>query len=399
MRDISTLLDSSFCLEQGDREILAHVRYDWRSGHRNYKQALGELNARTLLPFGRTPITIIGPTGVGKTCVMKDQDALLVSQSIKEGIPVRGSGYSPLGAPVAGKMDVSTIYSDIVRHALEPLVGYKIAYPPAKEGAPEARLSRTVAQTRAANLQVIEKMANSGHYKALFLDDAGPSATLLKANRALEAPTVFKEICDRARKCTVVLSGGPEIYSFLRQNDQQSARFKIIWMPPYYLRETEDVEEFKSFLRTLEEKKLGKRLIVPGTLTDHSFEVMAFCYGTVGMTVDMVISCTILARMEERALDWKLLREHLENNANHCGEMMALGQRFFDAARERRMDEYQMLFSFFAKREKEGHDVRKVPSPSDQKATAGEAGSAEPKGKNSPKGRNRSKAKPTRETM
>ena len=361
VKDVQSALQELFRLDPEEDQILTEILLRWTFGHRNYDKAKRELNRYILMRRGDHPILLIGSTGTGKSKLMQDMNAMFLAEAIGKGFPVQGSGYTYLGVPTAGKLSVAGIHTQIVRHFLEPLAEYKIPYPAIRDGAPKAKAYISKEDTREAMLQVIEKVTNGEGYRALFLDDASPTAMLLKANRDLEAPLVFAEIGTRSKNCTIVISGGAELHKYKRHNDQLARRFRVVWMKPYYPNDDKDVKVYTDFLLTLE-TKLGESLIVPGTLSENAAEILRLCWGTIGVPIYVVASCVLRCREERQVLNWKALFPELEENYEMDKEKMELGQSFLEAAQDPKLSaEYSMFLKYVEKDERSDGGVRKVP--------------------------------------
>ncbi|MGU7783259.1 ATP-binding protein [Burkholderia sp. PU8-34] len=379
MRDVTKSILESGRITAKLQQHLSYIRHDWRIRHKIYDETRRRLNAHITVQTGRQPVLLVGPTATGKTTLMRETDAELVQLALADGKLVYGSGYTPLNSPVMGRLDVDTLYQDILRHALEPLVDYKIAYPPdIRDGAPVIKVPNR--SSRAGMMQSIEK-AIGMTYSALFFDDASSWAQLLKAARALEAPNVFKDISNKAPRCGIVVSGGPEVVSFIWKSDQHAARFRPVWMPPYRLSIRCDVHAYWIFLNTLE-SKLGPDYIVPGTLTRHCREIMLLCWGTVGITIDMVLASVIISLQDGQPLEWKTLKKHLLEFAEISNQTMKAAHDFFFAAqKEDTRPVYFSYLKYFQQRRKtDASDDPELPAQtsSDGRTSSADAKSVTP---------------------
>ncbi|MGF6505760.1 hypothetical protein [Paraburkholderia sp. 32] len=352
MRDIRELMKQRPKVPKEIRERLRTIRDDWVKNHPKFKKAHEELVVHTAIPNKRRIALIIGPTSVGKSTLMRERDAELVQEAIDDGRPVRGSAYTELNPPNNGKIEVNALYTDVCNHFLLELVDYKIEYKPLKEGAPDVRVNGGQKATRAGMLSSMAKAAH-GLHPAIFLDDASSWALLLKAGRAVEAPFVFNEIATKTKQ-TVVVSGGPEVACFQWMTGQMAARFRPIWMPPYYCDNETDCDDFASLLFTLEEE-LGADLIVPGTLQgDNADEIMRLTWGTFGIAIDVILVCVLASQIERKVLDWPMLHTDLLENFDARRLTMETEHRFFHAAQdEDRRAEYLGYLAHFQKRRKQ----------------------------------------------
>ncbi|MFM0377806.1 AAA family ATPase [Paraburkholderia strydomiana] len=306
--DVEALLDSCKSLTEERQRHIRRVRDDIIHMHRNFRIAFDRLRLIIEMRKPGQLVVVSGPTNVGKSKLAKSMDAMQIAEARRKGLPLWGSAYVRIPSTANRRLDRGTTYRRFLESLEEPLIDRKVEYGDIRNGALPRRqfVNSSRSPTHAAMLRVLLSRLRDGH-PAVFIDEAGELAQVLKVTALLEAINLFKEIADLGLSTTVLI-GGPEIGPMLWFSGQLRARIKLVPVDVYSLSSQDDIKEFAGVMKGVEED-LGPTFIEKGTLcAKNALRVQEECLGTIGIALDIAIdaACSSVVN-EHRPLTWQTL--------------------------------------------------------------------------------------------
>lgn len=366
--DVQALLDSCKSLTEEQRRHIREVRDNTIYMHRNFRVAFDRL--RLIIEMGKPGqlVVLSGPTNVGKTKIARTMDAMLIVEAMRKGLPLWGSAYQRVPSTSNRRLDHGATYRRFLESLQEPLIDRKVEYGDIKEGAVPRRqfVNSRRSPTHTAMLGALVSRLKAGH-PAVFIDEAGELAQVLKVTALLEAINLFKEIADLGLS-TTVLVGGPEIGPMLWFSGQLRARIKLVPAEAYSLGTKEDIREFAGVMKAFEER-VGPTFIEKGTLcAKNALTVQEDCLGTVGIALDIAIdaACSSVVN-EHRPLTWQTLAAKVSDCMRDLATLVKHEQELWEA-----LNREELRKKFWGSSASPGFDLDEFVRPPEdsQKAAA-----------------------------
>ncbi|MFM0215455.1 ATP-binding protein [Paraburkholderia caledonica] len=330
--DVEALLDSCKSLTEEQQRHIRKVRDDTIHMHRNFRIAFDRLRLIIEMRKPGQLVVVSGPTNVGKSKLAKSMDAMQIAEARRKGLPLWGSAYLRVPSTANRRLDRGATYRRFLESLEEPLIDRKVEYGDIRNGALPRRqfINSSRSPTHAAMLRVLLSRLRDGH-PAVFIDEAGELAQVLKVTALLEAVNLFKEIADLGLSTTVLI-GGPEIGPMLWFSGQLRARIKLVPVDVYSLSAEDDIKEFAGVMKGVEED-LGPTFIEKGTLcAKNALRVQEECLGTVGIALDIAIdaACSSVVN-EHRPLTWQTLAAKVRDCMRDLATLVKHEQELWEA--------------------------------------------------------------------
>lgn len=253
-----------------DSVLLAHPRIT---------HTLDELHIHTASRSGNSIVLLIGPTGVGKSTLIKSLEERAIL-SHREEIE-RDPGFIPVAMMVAGasgerSFSWKMFYSSLGQALNEPLMDRKL----------ETRFERgkTMVRLPGGSSSVIgmrmavEKIMAQRRTKLIIVDEAVPLLRQASGNKLENHMDAIKTMADMG--ATLVLVGSYDLHSLAVLNDQVARRTGTIHFTRYMTGVPEDEEHFRRAIRMLQARLPIQDL---PDLTEYSGDLHVATLGCVGL--------------------------------------------------------------------------------------------------------------------
>jgi hypothetical protein len=274
-----------------ESKIVAHERL--KAVHTSLLQSIRH-------PGGASLILVFGPTGVGKTTLARGITKQLLEDALAD--PATTPGHIPVAALAAPSPDSGTFsWKDFYIRALyaldEPLVPDKIT--PLHPGIHRDERGRLVigrAVTGPDLRRVLEKSLQYRRPRAFLVDEAQHFRKMNSGRRLLDQMDTLKSLAEMTQTVHVLL-GTYELLGLLHLSAQLSRRSIEIHFPRYHAERSEEFQEFKKLLRTLQRHL---PLAEEPNLEGHAEYFYEHCLGCTGMLKDW-LSRTLVTALEAGA--------------------------------------------------------------------------------------------------
>ena len=292
--------------------------------HGNLKLAYNQVLRAIQEPAGASIILVMGPSGVGKTTLLR----LVEKKIIEDSLPQMelNPGWIPIVCVEAVAPGKDTFrWKDFYKRTLiaidEPLIKEKISY--SEDGIRRDSEGKLIVKSRATedSLRLAMEQALSHRRPYTLAVDEFQDIGKMASQKVLEAHMDCIKSAVNTTKIPWTGFGTYQLVDFLELSPQLSRRTRIIHLPRYRLEQNEDIKEFKRVL-----KHLLCRMPLPETppLVEKYWE---YCYersiGCIGTLKDWLIQALDLA-LEEGATT--LSFSHLEQTAKLTSECIQMAK-------------------------------------------------------------------------
>lgn len=217
-------------------------------GHKHLIEARNKLLSVVREPGDASLVIIFGPSGVGKTTMLK---SVMKNVAVHEEQRMKDDpGYVPITyienpSPERGVFDWKDFYIRSLQSLDEPLIDFKID-PHEQFELRKRELSRKRSEISALR-RSLENALYYRHVQATLIDEAQHFAKVASSKRMIDQLDALKSIANHSRSL-LVLAGTYELLPFTTSSGQLSRRSILIHLPRYRV----DVEEERdAFLRAL----------------------------------------------------------------------------------------------------------------------------------------------------
>ncbi len=219
-----------------DKAIVQHPKLD---------QLLDDIQCKTSFPTARSVVLLVGPTGVGKSTLLKKLDARLNRQLSDDDklLGRRASIRVEVSPPKRGTFDFTHL-DRIILQALDtplvdmtrPIVDRQVASAVVRSVLVERDLRRAgefaLAQRR-------RRLVDSSKLLAILIDEAGavfktgrPRNERERLNKLKDAADLLKDLAN-STSATLVLSGAYDFFDLVQTSAQNARRSDIVHFDPY----------------------------------------------------------------------------------------------------------------------------------------------------------------------
>jgi energy-coupling factor transporter ATP-binding protein EcfA2 len=282
--------------------------------HRNLRMAFQKTQRIILEPAGASIILVIGPSGVGKSTLLRLLHKKIIEEST--GKMEKNPGWIPMvcveaRAPGKGTFRWKSFYEIILKAVDEPEIQQKIQYDDnGIRRNTDGRLSINARRTTEDALRLAMEKALIYRKPYTLAVDEFQHIGKMAGVELLQAHMDCVKSAVNITKVPWTGFGTYQLLDFVELSTQLSRRTKIIHFPRYSLEFDEDIKEFK---RILEYLQYRMPLLETPPLKQKYWE---FCYersiGTIGTLKDWLAEAYDLA-LSENAKTLSL--EHLKETA------------------------------------------------------------------------------------
>lgn len=272
--------------------------------HPRQEQAYLEIWRAMHQPFGVKQLFVVGPSGVGKTTLLRKLRQTIMGEALAD--LGRLPGYKPICAVLAESPHLRAfhwgrLFRDLLEDLDEPYIdakvsGLEIASKLATHGSQRIGLGRR--PTTDALRDAVQEALRQRQPKAVCIDEAHHLVKVGTARRIKDNADCLKSLVDKSGRLFVLL-GTYELLPLRKQGDQLSRRTSTVHFPRYHIDRAEDVEMFKRCLVTFEHYlPLAQR---PDLLAEWEF-LFAHSVGCIGTLKDW-LTRALNAALHELDLD------------------------------------------------------------------------------------------------
>ena len=270
-------------LERFDREVMCHAHFE---------DLTSRVEQRILYARDTRLQALIGPSGVGKTCLV-DRLVRRICETFREELAVNPTIYpiisiriaqdaNPAGsAPAAIWRDA---YTKILQELGEPLIDKKTD-PSEHNGKPNFQQdggSLSLPKFRRTIIRILKERS----VKAVIVDEAQHLAVTASGQQMLKQFNAIKSLADEAG-IPFLLVGPYELYNYLANESQVIRRSAFEHFEAYHWGRPEDRKKFKEAVLQLQEN-LKKILSLDNQILDYSEELFKLSLGCVGSLTQLI---------------------------------------------------------------------------------------------------------------
>lgn len=285
---------------------IAYFR-DYTMAHPKLIEADRKLMQAIREPGGAALIFVFGPTGVGKSTLLKR----VTQKLIQEALPLMevDKGYIPIAGveiktPEDGNFDWNDFYVRALMALEEPMI--------------EKKINRTGARLKLR--LALESALRNRHPDAFYIDEAQNFGKVASGRKLQDQTDCIKSLANLAQT-QFILCGIYELLPLRNLSGQLCRRGYSIHFPRYLADSEQDLKAFRSALLTLQNHL---PLPEPPNLVEH----WEFCYersiGCIGVLKDLLLRTlsVTLARDGDKAVTFKL--KDLEQRAWSLEECLVM---------------------------------------------------------------------------
>jgi hypothetical protein len=279
---------------------------NYTMAHPKLMEAAQNLMHSILQPAGASLIFVFGPTGVGKSTLLKRVTQKLTEAALSE--MDADKAYIPIAGIEAMSPDFSNFdWNDFYVRAL-------MAF---KEPMIEKKMNRTNSKLKLR--LALESALSNRKPKAFFVDEAQHLGKVASGRKLRDQTDCIKSLANIAQT-RFVLCGTYELVILRNLSGQLCRRSTDIHFPRYLAESSQDQKVFKSIVQTFQ-----RHLPLPET--PDLLGCWDFCYersiGCVGILKDW-LTCTLSAVLEEDNDTKTLTLKDLERHAKSLEECMIM---------------------------------------------------------------------------
>lgn len=280
---------------------------DYTMPHKKLEKAAERLKHSIQQPAGASLIFVFGPSGVGKSTLLRKITQELIEAALPEMEFDRG--YIPIAgieaiAPEFSNFDWKDFYVRALMALNEPMI--------------EKKINRTDSKLKLR--LALESALRNRKPDAFFVDEAQNLSKVVSGRKLRDQTDCIKSLANIAQT-QFVLCGTYELLVLRNLSGQLCRRSTDIHLPRYYAEDINDLKAFQGVLKTFQS-------YLPLPETPNLWEHWDFCYersiGCIGILKDW-LSRTLSAVLEENKDAKTLTLKHLEDHAwstNQCSIML-----------------------------------------------------------------------------
>jgi energy-coupling factor transporter ATP-binding protein EcfA2 len=243
-------------LSKDDQELLKHFGDKAFVGHRKMREVLEAVVNPILSPVGASMLFLVGPTGVGKSTMLR-----LIVRTVQEQLQeqmVADPSCIPIGMEPAVSQGATFRWRDFFERVLtgmhEPYIRDKIDYDAPgvsinKDG--KIKINRKQA-TEYILRSATEKCFIHRHTRAFLIDEAPHIGEVAQA-RHLEAQLNTLKCLSIHSNTLLVLAGTYDLNEMIQLNGQLGRRGPVVHFSTYNHESTEDMQEFSNVIATFQQ--------------------------------------------------------------------------------------------------------------------------------------------------
>lgn len=224
--------------------------------HRNIRLILEQLLKNAIEPDDALVYLVFGVTGVGKSRLKAEFERRLLKHFQDEIISNPGSlivGGIEVDSAEGGKFNYSDYYIQVLESLKEVLIDYKENYGIDLENDNEDNLKGDHEGKNAKALRrTMQKVFLHRQLKAYTLDEAQHLFDVAGGRQINVQMNWLKSIANKTQTVHI-LFGTYELLKCQQVNGQVGRRSEDYYLPPYYLNESKDREEFIKVIKTLQQ--------------------------------------------------------------------------------------------------------------------------------------------------